>query len=134
MYKILIVDDEADVCNACANYLAKKGNSVDMAATGEEALDKVKQNPPDIVLLDITMPGMGGLEALRKIKALSPDASVIMVTASEDAKISDEAMRSGASGYIAKPVKPDILENLIKTTRAIDETKKELDSPGRREL
>ena len=127
MYKVLIVDDELDVCTSCANFLSRRGYQVDTAQSAEVALQKISENMPEVILLDITMPGMGGIEGLKQIKMINPQVSVIMVTASSDAMTSEEAMRLGASGYITKPVTAETLERLIKVTMTVDEAKRQID-------
>ena len=107
--KILVVDDEPDFCDALRDFLRSKGFEVAIALSGEEALPAYMQEKPDVVLLDIQMPGMDGLETLREIKALDQGANVIMVTVIEDDEIAKRAMAEGALDYITKPVDYDYL-------------------------
>jgi len=102
--KILIVDDEPDFCDALRDFLRSKGFEVAIALSGEEALPAYMQEKPDVVLLDIQMPGMDGLETLQELKVLDQGANVIMVTAIEDDEIVMRAMAEGALDYIIKPV------------------------------
>ena len=108
--KILVVDDEPDFCEALRDFLGSKGFEVAIALSGEEALPAYMQEKPDMVLLDIQMPGMDGLETLRELKALDQGANVIMVTVIEDDEIAKRAMAEGAFDYITKPVDRDYLE------------------------
>ena len=102
--KVLIVDDEPDFCDALRDLLRSRGFEVAIALSGEEALPAYMQEKPDVVLLDIQMPGMDGLETLQELKVLDQGANVIMVTAIEDDEIVMRAMAEGALDYIIKPV------------------------------
>ncbi|MDV2504709.1 MAG: response regulator, partial [bacterium] len=79
--KILVVDDEEFFCRELRRFLEGKGYNVLEAYSGDEALEVYRQERPDVVLLDIRMPGKDGLETLKELKELDPEASVIMVTA-----------------------------------------------------
>ena len=107
--KVLIVDDEPDFCDALRDFLRSKGFEVAIALSGEEALRAYMREKPDVVLLDIQMPGMDGLETLRELKVLDPGANAIMVTAIEDDEFVKRAMVEGALDYITKPVDHDYL-------------------------
>ena len=102
--KVLIVDDEPDYCIALRDFLRSRGFEVVIALSGEEALPAYMQRKPDVVLLDIRMPDMDGLETLRKLKVLDQRANVIIVTAIGDDEIIMGAMAEGALDYIIKPV------------------------------
>ena len=102
--KVLIVDDEPDYCDSLRDFLRSRGFEVAIAFSGEEALPAYMQEKPDVVLLDIQMPGMDGLETLQELKVLDQGANVIMVTAIEDDEIVMRAMAEGALDYIIKPV------------------------------
>lgn len=102
--KILIVDDEEVVCDFLSRFLGKEGyEEIETAETGEEALEKIKKSPPKLVLLDIRLPGMDGVETLEKIKEFNKDIGVIMITGFPDIQIAKEAMAKGAYDYIVKP-------------------------------
>ncbi len=107
--KILVVDDEPDFCEALRDFLGSKGFEVAIALSGEEALPAYMQERPDVVLLDVQMPGMDGLETLRELKAFDQGANVIMVTVIADDEIAKRAMAEGAIDYITKPVDYDYL-------------------------
>jgi len=114
--KILVVDDEPDFCEALRDFLGSKGFEVAIALSGEEALPAYMQEKPDVVLLDIQMPGMDGLETLRALKAIDPEAAVIMLTTIVDEPLAKQARAKGALEYITKPIDMDYLDTTIATT------------------
>jgi DNA-binding NtrC family response regulator len=116
---ILVVDDEPSVCKALCRLLVDKGYGVVEAHSGDEALAAYRQERPDVVLLDIRMPGKGGLETLRELKALDPEASVIMVTAVHEEEVALQAMANGAFDYVTKPIDHDYLELALATKLAL---------------
>ena len=117
--KVLVVDDEHSVCIELRKFLEGKGYSVKEAYSGDEALEAYKQERPDVVLLDIRMPGKDGMETLHELKALDPEASVIMVTAVYEEDIAKEAMNEGAFDYITKPINREYLEMTLMTKLAL---------------
>jgi len=108
---ILVVDDEDDVRLFLHDFLTERDLDVDTAAAGQEALEKVQKKAPDIVLLDIMMPGMDGLECLEKIKKVSPNTTVIMITALKDENRIAKAQKLGALNYVVKPFSLSYLES-----------------------
>lgn len=108
--KILVADDEPEICSLLNDFLAKKGFTPIIAASGEEALVKAKEENPVIILLDINMPGMDGLMTLKKIKEINERAGIIVITGMADANIAEEAMKLGIYEYIIKPVNFNYLE------------------------
>lgn len=105
--RILIADDHVLVRDAIASLLGAEGfEVVGEAQEGLEALQKARKLRPDLILMDITMPGMGGLEATRLISAEMPEVAVAMLTVSDDEQDLFEAIRSGARGYLLKDLKP----------------------------
>lgn len=117
--KILVVDDEPSVCKALRRLLVAKGYNVLEAHDGDQALEVYRQERPDVVLLDIRMPGMDGLETLRELKAIDQGANVIMVTVVVDDEIAKRAMAEGALDYITKPVSPDYIYRALALARAM---------------
>jgi DNA-binding NtrC family response regulator len=111
--KILIVDDELIMRESLAGWLERDGHTVQTAASGEEALAKLKQTHFDIFLVDIKMEGMSGLEVLRRVKESDPDAEVVMITAYGSIPSAIEAMKDGAYDYMLKPFDPNELGVLI---------------------
>lgn len=112
--KVLVVDDHALFRDGVASLLAARGYEVvGYAGDGAEALTRARELRPDLILMDIRMPVMGGLEATRLIRAEMPDAKVVMLTVSEDEEHLFEAIKSGAQGYLLKRLKADVFFELI---------------------
>lgn len=104
---ILWTDDEIDLLKPHIIFLETKGYNVTTASNGNDAIELVKQNNFDIIFLDENMPGLSGLQTLSKIKVISPDVPVIMITKSEEEDIMEEAIGSKISDYLIKPVNPN---------------------------
>ena len=115
--KIHLIDDEESVRQGVAFGLRKQFDVVAFERA-EPALEIIRQHPPDLVILDIGLPGMGGVEALRAIKAMAPDTVVIMVTAFEEVETVVTCMKGGAFDYIVKPIHLDTLKNTIRNAMA----------------
>jgi DNA-binding response OmpR family regulator len=113
MGRILVVDDEINVIRLLQKFLASKNYDVCTAADGPTAIEKVRALKPQIVLLDILMPGMNGMDTLKEIKKLEPDTVVIMVTAVSDEELAKSSLRLGAFDYITKPINLDYLETCL---------------------
>ncbi|MEK6567404.1 MAG: response regulator [Candidatus Omnitrophota bacterium] len=102
--KILICDDEKTVVDFLALFLRKEGFSdVDIAGEAVVALEKIKNTGYNLVLLDIKLPGMDGIQALQEIKAIKPGLDVIMITGYPDVDTAEQAVKLGAYDYIVKP-------------------------------
>ncbi len=114
MNKILVVDDEVKECELIERFLERKGYNVIKSYSGEKALEKVKREKPDIILLDIMMPGMDGIKVLECVREFDEDVCIIMVTAVNDKSVGIEALSIGADGYVTKPVNLNHLEKLIR--------------------
>lgn len=113
--KILWADDEIDLLKPHIMFLKMKGYDVVTVNNGGDALDKVKEEPFDLVILDENMPGLSGLETLSQIKQLQPDVPVIMITKSEEENIMNQAIGNKIADYLIKPVNPNqILMSLKK--------------------
>ncbi|MBU2511574.1 sigma-54 dependent transcriptional regulator [bacterium] len=111
--KILIVDDELIMRESLGGWLERDGHEVSKAASGEEALVKMENTRFDIMLVDIKMEGMSGIDLLKQIKASNSDTAVIMITAYGSISTSIEAMKLGANDYLLKPFDPGELGILI---------------------
>ena len=125
--KILVVDDERMIRWSIQQALAGDGHAVATVETGEEALAQAADDTPDLVLLDITLPGIDGIEVLRRLKAQDPAVTVVMVTAMDDVKTAVEAMRLGAYDYISKPFDLDRLKVLVQNALDRHELRQELE-------
>jgi DNA-binding NtrC family response regulator len=101
--RVLVVDDEDEFRDVLVEYLGGKGFEVREASSGEDAVERVAEFDPHIVLLDLTMAGMGGLAALREIKTVAPRTCVIMVTGLHDLDAARGALAHGAADYVTKP-------------------------------
>jgi len=104
---VLIVDDEEVVRRAHLRSLEETGCLMKVAEDGNEAIRVMEQNPCDVVLLDIRMPGLDGMDVLKTIKTRWPDSEVVVITGYPTIDSAKEAVRLGAYNYIAKPVAPD---------------------------
>ncbi len=111
--KILIVDDELIMRESLAGWLERDGHFVKTARSGEEALEKLKESRFDILLVDIKMEGISGLDVLRTVKESDPDVAVVMITAYGSIPTAIEAMKKGAYDYMLKPFDPNELGVLI---------------------
>ncbi len=111
--KILVVDDEMILRESLAGWLERDGHEVDKAESGEEALEKIKNIRYDILLVDIKMGGISGLEVLKQVKESDPDVAVVMITAYGSIATSIEAIKNGAYDYLLKPFDPGELGVLI---------------------
>lgn len=121
MSRIMVVDDENSVRALLITLLTQKGYDVAGAASGPLALAKFISFHPHLVLLDINMPGMSGLETLRRLKALDPNLLVIMVTGVDDEYVAGEAIKAGACDYITKPISLAQLETHLSVHLLMEE-------------
>ena len=116
MPRILVVDDEQDILDILSRFLTIKNYDVLTSETCEEALATLAQEKVDLVLLDINMPGMSGLEALRSICAAEPGLPVVMVSGQGDEEVARSTLKEGAFDYVTKPVNLDYLERTLYMT------------------
>ncbi|MBI2388949.1 MAG: sigma-54-dependent Fis family transcriptional regulator [Deltaproteobacteria bacterium] len=114
MRRVLVVDDEENLRLVLRTLLRRAGYEVETASTGEEALDKVESFGPDVVLTDVRMPKMSGLDLLSALKAKSSPAVVIVMSAYGSVDLALEAMKAGAYDYVQKPFKPDEILLVLK--------------------
>ena len=103
MPRMLIVDDERDICDCLEQFFRAKGFAVSSAFSGEEALERLTNDPADVILLDLLLPGLSGIEVLKRAKMLSPKAQIVIVTSLDRAELRSQAQRYGAAAYITKP-------------------------------
>jgi DNA-binding NarL/FixJ family response regulator len=113
--RILVVDDHPLTRDALAGLLAQHGfDVVGVASSGEEAIEQTAALRPQIVLLDLSMPGMDGLAALPRVRAAAPDTEVVVLTASEDESNLLAAIRAGAAGYLLKSEPPERIVDFLR--------------------
>ena len=126
MKKILVVDDDVDICTLLSRYLSKKGFEVAASHNGTQALDTLKKNRFDLVLCDFRLGDMDGSEVLAKIKELYPEVPVIIITGYSDIKIAVNVIKAGAFDYVTKPLLPDeILHTINKALESGEHSSKE---------
>jgi len=113
MFKVLVVDDDADLRLSVSSALSENHYVVDQARDGEEGVNRVRAGHYDLVLLDVNMPRMTGLEAIKEIKAHDPSIIVIMLTAFSNVRDAVESTKEGAYNYLEKPIKAENLVYLV---------------------
>lgn len=112
--KVLVVDDEIAFSNTLAQRLKMRNLKVGTAYDGEQALSKLKEEKPDVIVLDLNMPDMHGMDVLQEIKKAYPDIQVIILTGHGTDKDEEEAKRLGGFDFLKKPADINILEHKIK--------------------
>ena len=113
MATVLIVDDELEIVEFLRNFLRRKQTSVKVATDGDSALRIFREQKPDLTLLDIGMPKLDGLQLLKIMRKLRPEAAIVMVTGREDKIAIDKANKLGACDYIVKPLELDKLHSVV---------------------
>ncbi|MBA3007223.1 MAG: response regulator [Proteobacteria bacterium] len=113
LFQVLVVDDEEEFRDMTIKRLSKRDIQAEGAESGEQALERIKRNDIDVVLLDVKMPGMGGVEALRQIKQAQPLIEVVMLTGHASVESGIDGMKLGAFDYLMKPMEfESLLEKL----------------------
>jgi DNA-binding NtrC family response regulator len=111
--RVLLVDDEEEFVRALAKRLKVRGLNVEVSGDGESALEKVKQSDFDVIVLDLAMPGIDGLETLKRLREVNPDLQVILLTGHGTIKSGVEAMKEGATDFLEKPAEfPELLAKI----------------------
>jgi DNA-binding NtrC family response regulator len=111
--RILVVDDELFVRELLLEFLSSQGYEVSLADSGEKAVKLTQIQPADVMLVDLKMPGIDGIETLKKIREIAPDTMVIIMTGYPTIESSVEALRSGACDYVIKPFKLNDLKSSV---------------------
>ena len=124
--RVLIVDDEDELVSALEERLTLRGFDAKGVSTGAEALAYLVDGPCDVVLLDVKMPGLGGLEVMKRIKEKRPSPQVILLTGHSSAQDAEKGITLGAFDYLMKPIK---IEELVRVLRAAG-ARREAESPG----
>lgn len=115
--RVLVVDDEEELVSPLVERLTLRGIDADGVMTGADALDRIKNEDFDVIVLDVKMPGIGGLEVMEKIRAKRPRAQVILLTGRASDKESEIGLREGAFAYLVKPI--DIEQLVRKMKEAV---------------
>ncbi len=115
MSRVLVVDDDPKAVEMLTEFLTTKGYEVLTASNGDEALSRVKEERPHLILLDVCMPKMDGLEVLRRVREIDHEAGIIMVTAVHEEETGRKALTMGAFDYITKPLDLQYLERSLWT-------------------
>ena len=113
-FKVLLVDDEEDFLESLSERLRLRDVESDRARSGEEALERIRGEEPTVIVLDLKMPGMHGLEVLKRLKKTHPHVQVVILTGHGSDKDREEAERLGAFAYLTKPVRMDTLMKSIR--------------------
>jgi len=120
-HRILVIDDEKRIRDGCHAVLIEEGFEVSVAENGEQGLEKIRHEYFDVILVDLMMPGISGLEVMAEVKTSHPDTAIIMITGYATVEHSIEAMKKGAFDFIPKPFSPDQLRVVV--AKAIDYTR-----------
>ena len=129
--KILVVDDEDTVCRSIKKALQREDYDIDVALSGEDGLKMQQQKDYDVIIVDLMMPGLNGMDLLKALKAISPAVQVVMITGYPTMKNTRQAMQIGAFDFLPKPFLPYDLRNLVTRARAArDKAKGESGPPG----
>lgn len=113
MARILVVDDDRSIRQVLAEFLRAQGHQVEEATGGAQALSLVQTQSFDLVFLDILMPGIGGVETLRRLRSELPQSRVVMVSGTPDERLALECVDLGAADYIRKPFDLEYLKNVV---------------------
>ena len=119
MTRVLVVDDEQSVCIACSRVLEAEGYRVDHALSGRQGVEKVATGDYDLVLLDLKIPDLSGMDALAEIRGLRPEVTVVIITGYATIQTSIEAIKKGAFDYLPKPFTPEELSLVV--SRAVED-------------
>ncbi|MFO7654796.1 MAG: response regulator [Candidatus Krumholzibacteriia bacterium] len=111
--RVLVVDDEEELTSTLTERLHFRGFPAEGVTSGAAALARLEQDDFDVVVLDVKMPGLGGLEVIERIKARRPEVQVILLTGHSSARSAEDGLNLGAFEYVLKPVKIDILVDMI---------------------
>lgn len=115
MLRLLVVDDEVDICDFVQNFFKERNFDVHVAHNGADALKIIEKELPHIILLDLRMPGMDGMEVLKTVCRDYPDIKTLVITALVDTAKAEEAKKHGAIEYITKPLLLEQLERSVFT-------------------
>ena len=117
--RVLVVDDEEELTSTLVERLEIRGFACEGVTNGAEALRRVEEGGFDVVVLDVKMPGLGGIEVIRRLKQSHPALQVILLTGHSSAKTAENGLGLGAFEYVLKPVKIDVLVEMIRRAAAV---------------
>jgi len=123
--RVLVVDDEADFVEAVSERLRLRGFEADGVTNGHEALELLHERTYDVLLLDVKMPGLGGLEVIRQVKETWPALQVVLLTGHGSSNDAEEGMQLGAFQYVMKPVNFDDLIKIIRVAAGQEQGEEE---------
>src|SRR5512137_1013420 len=124
--RILVVDDEKLIRWSVSERLTRDGYTVATAESGEQALEALTAEPPDLVLLDVQLPGIDGVETLRRALAILPDATVIMMSAHSTVDVAVDAMKHGALDFLVKPFPLQVLDAAVDRALTTARTRRQI--------
>lgn len=116
--RILVIDDEIKICRSCVKILSKRDYEVEFALNGYDALKMMREDPYDLVITDLKMTSMGGMEVLRRVKDAYRDTAVVVITGYATVSSAVEVMKTGAHDYLPKPFTPDELRTVVRRALA----------------
>jgi DNA-binding response OmpR family regulator len=119
MVRVLVVDDEEELTSALVERLRFRGFVCDGATSGAAALEMIEQRSYDVIVLDVKMPGLDGIEVITRLGTEHPDTRVILLTGHASAKVAEKGLDLGAVEYVLKPVKIDVLVEMIRKAAGI---------------
>ena len=119
--RLLIVDDDGSMSKYLSTYLARRNFEISTAASGEEAIRMFRVHDPQLVLLDVAMPGMSGIETLERMKQIKPDVAVVIISGQNDPELIFKASKLGADDYISKPFEPKELD--LRLAKVLDKVR-----------
>lgn len=123
---LLIIDDDEAMRDSCRQALSRDGNRVEVAEDGLKGLDMLKKKSFDLIILDLKMPGLSGMDVLKEIKRDDPESTVVVITGYATVESAVEAMKRGAYDFIPKPFTPDSLRMIV--NRALEKRKLALEN------
>ncbi|MBI5640538.1 MAG: response regulator [Nitrospirae bacterium] len=112
--RLLIVEDEDTLCESLKRVFMREGYEVDIASSAEDALSMLEDKSYDVIITDIMLPGMNGIELLKKCRVLNPGQLVLIMTAYDNLWTADEAIGAGAYEYITKPLSHDDIKRIVR--------------------
>jgi CheY-like chemotaxis protein len=127
--RVLVIDDDAAIREALGEFLSTPGYATRLAADGVGGMAAVMEDTPDVVLLDVEMPGLNGVAALNAIRAMAPDLKIIMVSGTADTDLSKRALAAGAFDYVTKPIDFAYLTQSLETAVMIRRVERETTRP-----